>query len=60
MSHERKLTHTAAVKARYHAHKPADLCVGCTARLDPAAGDTGTQCRGCADYKMELAKARAA
>ena len=59
-SDDYKTRHAAAGKARYHERKAAGACVGCDTRLDPTKGDTGTQCRGCADYRLEQAKARAA
>ncbi len=51
MTSERRIRHRAAVKARYDSCKAAGLCVGCEVKRDPSAGDTGTQCRGCADYR---------
>ncbi len=53
-----KTRHAAAVKARYYERKAAGTCVGCDTPLDPAKGDTGTQCRGCADYRLDAAKQR--
>ena len=49
-----------AATARYRLRKVAGLCVTCEASRDPAAGDTGTQCRGCADYRNERQKERRA